>query len=277
MTPTRPWSWPGRPRGSRRTTRSSAILSACYYVWLGRDEVLVLLRRHEADTEIFRNTLGVAHYRLGRYREAVEALRRSRPARGPRPRLGPLLPGDGLPPPRGGRPRPGIPELGPSMEPRPEGLVRRRASRAVVRPRGDGGDAGAVRPLEVDRVGSRSTSPPYEGRRGEGSPPPRVSRYQVPAVLELLRIKLLVIFPEFLSRVRRFAQLAARRTHQGHRTRTARSPDRRGPAPVYGPGSRGDPMLHITPARPGRALQRPPFRTSSRPECLEDRRCCVTT
>ena len=65
---------------------------------------------------------------------------------------------------------PGIPELGPSMGPRPEGLFRRRASRAVVHPRGDGGDAGAVRPLEVDRVRSRSTSPPYKGRRGEGSP-----------------------------------------------------------------------------------------------------------
>ena len=139
------------------------------------DQALVLARkatRLAPDDPMFRNTLGVAHYRLGRYREAVEALRRSRPARGPRPRLGPLLPGDGLPPPRGGRPRPGIPELGPSMEPRPEGLFRRRASRAVVRPRGDGGDAGAVRPLEVDRVGSRSTSPPYEGGavRGPATP-----------------------------------------------------------------------------------------------------------
>ena len=32
-----------------------------------------------------------------------------------------------------------------------------------------------MRPLEVDRVGSRSTSPPYEGRRGEAPATPAFS------------------------------------------------------------------------------------------------------
>ena len=136
------------------------------------DQALVLARkatRLAPDDPIFRNTLGVAHYRLGRYREAVEALRADLDRQGDRDlawdlyflamayhRLGEAD--------RAQEYR----SLGPSMEPRPEGLFRRRASRAVVRPRGDGGDAGAVRPLVVDRVGSRSIrSPNHRSRRNQ--------------------------------------------------------------------------------------------------------------